>query len=581
MNLILPYFKKNIDKILLGVVCMILVDGAQILIPQIIKKAVDTLAQSRMDPSALMAQSAVIFALAIAMALLRYVWRVLLMGSARDVETGLRGQLFSHILNLSPRFFDQTRTGDIMSHATSDINHVRMAFGFGIIVLVDTLLMGGATLGIMILTHPKLTLLSMLPMPFLIYFTKILGRKMHDFHKTAQESLSMLTEMVRESFFGIRVIKVFNFEPAADKKLALAAGDYFTRNLKRAVVTALLKPLMIFFFNLSTLVIIGYGGVLVMEQQLTPGELVAFLQYMGLLAWPAIAIGWMINLYQRGMASLKRIGTLLEARPEIMGSDDPARRAGLKGDMVFENACFEYTAAVPVLSDISLAVKPGMPVGITGPPGSGKTSLVQLIAGLYPLTKGRLLIDGRDIGEFQPNDLRRQINFMSQEPFLFSGTLKENILMGRDIKGPDLDRIINICDLARTIDRMPDKLDTVVGERGVTLSGGQKQRLALARTLAAPAPVTILDDPVSQLDIDTAQKVMAGITAEFKKMSPCPSLIIISHRLSALAECERIFILDNGRITDQGRHEDLIRTSRYYRKTFNIQQFEKEAAAHE
>ncbi len=554
---------------------MILVDGFQLIIPQIIRSAVDTLAESSIDRPVLIVQCLSILGLGLAMAGLRCLWRILLMGSAREVEKGIRNHLFSHVLALDPSFYDRTKTGDIMAHATSDINHVRMAFGFGIIVLVDILLLGGATLGIMLWTHPRLTALSMIPIPFLIYFTKSLGQKMHDYHKTAQESFSILTEMVRENFFGIRVIKVFNFEPAADKKVRAAAGDYFKKNLKRAVVTALLKPLLGFFFNLSTLIIIFYGGFLVMENRLSPGELVAFLEYLGLLAWPAIAVGWMVNLFQRGTASLHRISTLLDARPRVKAPASPAAPAGLKGRIEFRDASFFYNPDTPVLSNLSMDIRPGTSIGITGPPGSGKTSLVQLIPRLYDLTSGKLLLDGRDIALFHPDDLRREIGFMAQEPFLFSGTIRENILMGREMDDTVLDRIIRVCDLEQTLERMPEGMDTLVGERGVTLSGGQKQRVALARTLAFPAPVIILDDPVSQLDTHTAEKIMSRLALEQKEMDRPYSLIIISHRLSALAGCDRVYVLKEGRIQNRGTHEDLIQRDSFYRESFRIQQFEE------
>ncbi len=572
MKLILPYFLKNRYRILMGVLCMVVVDATQLVIPQVIRSAVDTLAQSGMDRVLLIGQCLFILGLGLVMAYLRYVWRILLMGSARDVEKGLRGHLFNHLLTLDPHFFDRTKTGDIMAHATSDINHVRMAFGFGLIVLVDTLLLGGATLVLMAWTNLKLTLLAMIPMPFLIYFTKTLGQKMHDFHKSAQESFSLLTEMVRESFFGIRVIKVFNFEGAADQKIGEAAQDYFQKNLKRAVVTSLLKPLLGFFFNLSTLIIVFYGGLLVMEDRLTPGELVAFLQYLGLLAWPAIAVGWMINLYQRGMASLGRINGLLEQRPRVRPPETPVQDH-LKGGIRFDRAYFSYKGGTPVLQDISLEIRPGRAAGITGPPGSGKTSLAQLILRLYDLTSGRLLLDGKDIRSFDPDHIRKNVAFMSQEPFLFSGTIRENILMGRDLDDNHLDKIIRICHLTKTLDQMPDRMGTVVGERGVTLSGGQKQRVALARTLALPAPVIILDDPVSQLDVRTADRIMSGLSREIKTAGP--SLIIISHRLSALAGCDEILIMDQGRIQSRGTHDHLIRSNAFYRESFRIQQFEE------
>jgi ATP-binding cassette subfamily B protein len=549
---------------------MILVDGAQLIIPQVIKSAVDTLTLARVDRSGLVRQCLIIAGLGLAMAVLRYGWRILLMGSARDVERGIRDDLYRHVLNLDMVYFDRIKTGDIMAHATSDIAHVRMAFGFGLIVLVDTLLLGGTTIGIMIWTDPKLTALAMIPMPFLILFTKYLGKQMHVLHKTAQESFSMLTEQIRESFFGIRVIKVFNFERTIEQKVDLASTDYFKKNLKRACVSALLRPMLALFFNLSTLIILFYGGFLVIEQRLTPGELVAFLQYMGVLAWPIIAIGWMTNLFQRGMASLKRINNLLDAEPRVQAPPSPDRPATIKGRIRFNQAQFYHDPQQPVLTDITMDISPGNRVGITGPPGSGKTSLVQLIPRLYNLTGGTLLIDDHEISRLDPDHIREHIAFMPQEAFLFSGTIEENILLGRQIKPDRLDQIIQACDLTDTIKAMPDGLATLVGERGVTLSGGQKQRVAMARTLVVEKPIIILDDPISQLDTQTAQTIIDRL----KQMNPSATFIIISHRLSALAACDKIYILDKGIITGQGHHQELIDTNKFYADSFRVQQFE-------
>ncbi len=551
---------------------MIIVDATQLIIPQIIKQAIDILSKGSFDSKTLFFQCSYILFLGLVMAGLRYAWRNLLMGSARDLENGIRDELFNHILNLDMAYYDKIKTGDIMAHATSDINHVRMAFGFGLIAIVDTLLLGGATLVIMLWTHPALTAFAMIPMPFLVMTTRILGKKMYVFHETAQESFSKLTELVRESFFGIRIIKVYNFESIISSKVEKASRDYFNKNLKRAFVNALLKPTLILFFNLSSLIILFYGGFLVMKDTITPGELVAFLQYLGILAWPVIAIGWMTNLFQRGLASLKRINTLIDSAPNVTSPDHPVILAGLSGHITFKNVSFDYGKGSPVLSDISIVLEPGMTIGITGPPGSGKTSLVQLIPRLYNTISGKIFMDGHDINTLDLNFLRNHIAFMPQESFLFSSTIRENILMGRSVEDEKLGRIIEACCLKETLEKMPDGLETLVGERGVTLSGGQKQRITLARTLINEKPIVILDDPVSQVDTHTASKLIAAINY----MNSGSAFIIISHRISALASCDRIYILKKGRIDHSGSHKELIETNRFYRESFRVQQLEEE-----
>jgi ATP-binding cassette, subfamily B, multidrug efflux pump len=574
LKLIYPYFKKNLYKILAGILCMIVVDAAQLVIPQIIKHAIDTLNPASFDKISLFYQCIFIIFLGLIMAGLRYAWRNLLMGSARDVEKGIRDDLFRHILTLDMAYYDKGRTGDIMAHATSDINHIRMAFGFGLIVMVDTVLLGGATLAIMLWTHPKLTALAMIPMPFLILVTRALGKKMHAFHRTAQESYSQLTELVRESFFGIRIIKVFNFETIIGNKVNNASTDYFKKNLKRAFVTALLKPLLGLFFNLSTLAVLFYGGFLVIQKVLTPGELVAFLQYLGILAWPIIAIGWMTNLFQRGLASLKRMNTLLDSRPIVSSPENPHILSTTKANIIFKDVSFAYESDNTILSNINLNIQQGSSIGISGPPGSGKTSLIQLIPRLYNASKGEISFDGLNLNTMDLNALRQNIALMPQESFLFSGTIKENILMGRQTNKANLDRIIQACSLKDTLKEMPEGLDTIVGERGITLSGGQKQRIALARTLIVKKRIIILDDPISQMDTHTASKILV----QLKKMESNATFIIVSHRISALASCDKIYILKNGLIHHSGTHEELLQRDRFYKESYRVQQFEEKDA---
>jgi ATP-binding cassette subfamily B protein len=576
LKLILYYFKKNLRKIAAGVFCIIVVDLLQLVVPQVVSRAVDILADADFDRHVLLTQCAVIVGAGVIMALLRSGWRMLLMGSAWDLERGIRDELYTHMLSLDTAYYDKTRVGDIMAHATSDIVHVRMAFGFGIIALVDTLLLGSACIGIMVWTSPKLAALCLIPLPFLVLVTKNLGNRMHQYHNTAQEAFSELTEQIRESFFGIRVIKVFNFEPQVRKKTENHARDYFRKNLKRAYINALLHPLLGLFFNISTLIIVFYGGTLVMENRLSPGEFVAFIQYLGILAWPVIAIGWMTNLIQRGMASLKRINVLLNTRSQITFPEGTVMPDIVKGNIRFEKVCFSYDKKMNVLSGISMNIPAGARIGITGPPGCGKTTLLSLISRLYDPTSGRVCLDGKDLKTFDPQFLRRHISFMAQEPFLFSGTLEDNILMGKSVSDSNnrgiLDQVIKICALEETVDQMPDGLATLVGERGVTLSGGQKQRVALARTLVSAKSVILLDDPVSQLDTRTADRVIRAIN----RMNRDAVMIMVSHRLSALADCDRIYVMDNGRIADQGTHEQLKASNAFYRTSFNVQQSEGE-----
>lgn len=584
LALLIPFFKRNGKILFAGLFFMVVVDALQLFVPQIIKACIDSLRIASATPRILLYQGGMILAIGFGMAVLRYLWRIMLMKAARDMERGLREQLFRHLLYMDARYYDRTQAGDIMAHATSDINHVRMAFGIGIIVLIDTSIIGITALGIMLYTQPKLALLALLPMPGLIYLTQYLGKKTHDLHTTAQEAFSELTEQIRECFFGIRIVRVYNFTRAANDRIEGRARDYYGKNLKRAIVMSLMNPVMGFFFNLSTFIIILYGGYLVVEQLLTPGELVAFLQYLGLLSWPIISIGWMMNLYQRGMSSLARIGNILEETSEITSSDlagtqeTTANDFPLLGNIVFEHAWFSAADShdsPSILSDISLNIPAGSRVGITGPPGSGKSSLLRLIPRIYDIDRGNLLMDGQDIKTFELHALRSQMGFMAQEPFLFSATIRDNILMGRDCTHEELKELLDICDLSDTIARMPKGLDTITGERGVALSGGQKQRITLARALLGGPPVLLLDDPISQLDTRTANRILSRIKTAFVKKEFSSTLVITSHRISAIANCDVILVMEKGKIVAHGTHKELLAKNAFYQNTFAVQQFEE------
>jgi ATP-binding cassette subfamily B protein len=558
---------------------MLVIDSIQLVIPAILKKTVDMLANNLYDNIFLLKASLIIIALGLLMTFLRYWWRILLMGSARNVEKGIREQLYTHILTLDQSYYDKTKTGDIMAHATSDINHIRMAFGFGIIALTDIILLGIATIAIMLYLNVKLTLFALIPMPVLIIVTKILGKKMHSFHEIAQASYSSLTEIVRESFYGIRVIKVFNFEDFVSQKVEIFSKDYFGKNIKRAFITAVLKPFMVFVFNFSTGIVLFYGGYLVIKKALSPGELVAFIQYISILAWPMIAFGWLTNLMQRGLASLKRINALLDAKPDVINSFNPVqlktgqdKHTGKYQDMIkFKNIDFSYNKKNYVLKNISMEIKNGASAGITGRPGSGKTSLVQLLVRLYNCTSGNIYIDTSDINSIDLTSLRENIAYAPQESFLFSGTIKENIVMGKNIPKARLNKILQACMLEETISLMSQGLDTIVGERGITLSGGQKQRIALARTLIQEKRIIILDDPISQMDTDTASEVIKNINI----IKNDATLIIVSHRIAALTPCDNIYILNNGSIEDTGTHKNLIKQSSFYKNAYDVQLFEE------
>jgi ATP-binding cassette subfamily B protein len=577
LDLIKPYFAENRYAIAAGLLCLIAVDFLQLVIPRIIKKAVDDITTFNAGTEKLLIYSLSIMAIALMMSFFRYLWRKYLIGTSRIVEEGLRNRLFVHIQTLSSSYFDRTKTGDLMAHATNDIQHVRMAIGMGMVALTDAVVLGSAAIGFMAYINTTLTLFAVIPMPLIIFGTRFFSRRMHRLYRNAQESFSELTEAVREQFAGIHLIKAYATEREESLIIDKKSKNYLNKNMKLVKVTGAFFPMMLLFSNISLAIVLYLGGRKTIYSDITPGDLVAFISYLGLVTWPMMATGWVTNLIQRGKASLERIDTILKTVPEI--SDKTAARNVIikEGKICFEKVGFSYNkGAAPVLTDIDLCVKKGTVTGIAGPPGSGKTTLLSLIPRLYDVAEGRITIEDNDIRDVRLSDLRANISFTPQEPFLFSGTIRENITFGRDyINNADLEKAVELASLTGTIKAFPKGIDTIVGERGIILSGGQKQRIALARAFLSDTPMLILDDPVSQVDVETGSKIINNI----KIMSAEKGVLIVSHRLSAISYADRIIVLDKGKITESGNHRELLALGGYYAKTFKMQEIEEEMNA--
>ncbi|MFZ5572057.1 MAG: ABC transporter ATP-binding protein [Thermodesulfobacteriota bacterium] len=573
-KLIQPFLSEGRHAIIIGIACLLIVDGLQLFIPRVVKWAVDDVTSLTADFSKLGRYAAWIVGTAVVIALLRYVWRRCLIGMSRRVEEGLRNLLFQHVQTLSASYFDHTRTGDLMAHATNDINHVRMAVGMGMVALTDAVFLGVAATGFMMYIHVKLTFFALLPMPLIVFSARFFSRRMHRNYQRVQSAFAEMTETVREKFAGIRIVKAYTLETASAEKLASISEKYVRRNLSLVRITGSFYPLMILFTNLALVMVIFLGGRQTIRGDITTGDFVAFINYLQLMTWPMMALGWVTNLVQRGAASLDRINHILQTRPEI---DDPPAASPLKpvaGHLCFENVSFSYEAGKPpALTGVNFAMAAGETLGIVGPPGSGKTSLLRLIPRLYDVSSGRILIDGIPLTEVSLPDLRRGIAFIPQEPFLFSGTIRENICLACADAHPDrLDRALEIALMKEMIASFPAGLDTLVGERGVVLSGGQKQRIALARAVFYDAPVLVLDDPISQVDAATG----AAIIDNLRGLGREKTILIVSHRLSAVRHADRIIVMENGAIIDSGDQELLMsREGGYYAATYRLQQLEE------
>jgi ATP-binding cassette subfamily B protein len=562
LGLVAPIFRRYRYRLLLGFMALLGVDFLQLTIPRYLKKGVDSLADGSATGHSLVVIGGYILCTAIFIAILRFGWRTLIIGFSRRLEKILRNRLFSHILEMDQPFFDRHTTGDIMAHATNDLSAVQMASGMGMVAAADALVMSTAALFFMANISLPLTLIALIPMPLLAICTRILSGKLHKRFDRVQEQFSLLTEFARNTMVSIRLIKGYTRERRQIKEFEVLGARYVAGNLKVAVIQGLLFPVSTLVGNAGMLLVLYFGGKLVIANRITLGDFVAFVTYMYMLIWPMMAVGWVTNLAQRGLTSLARIYRLLAAQPLLDNSGQLSDEPRIQSfAFSCRNLHFSYPAGGgPALDRIDLEIGPGI-LGVAGRTGSGKSTLCRLLTRQYPVAPGRLFFSGHDVNDYAPSTIRSQVSYVSQQPVLFSGSVAENISLA--IPEATTEEIKNAARLAGIHDEimaMQDGYDSTIGERGLRLSGGQKQRIAIARALLADRPILIIDDALSALDVETEQQVFQGIRSRLQGKT----VLIVSHRLRLLSGADRVIILDRGRIVDQGSHQQLLARNDFY-----------------
>jgi len=568
-----PYLWRYRRGLALGMGALAVKDIMQAALPLVMRSGVDALTKGfRIE---LVFQfAALLVLLSIIKGIFQYWMRVILIGISRDVEYDLRNDLFSHLVTLSSDFYGKYRTGDIMARATNDLNAVRMMLGPGIMYWTDTMFTAVLLIGIMVTVNWQLTLFCLIPAPLVSIAVVLFGRRIHDRFESIQKQFSDISSRVQENLSGVRVIRAYAQENGEMRKFEVLNQDYVDQNIGLARLSALFMPLLQALIGFGFLIVLLAGGYQLLEHRISLGSFVMFNTFMGMLIWPMIALGWVVNLMQRGIASWNRIMELIEQKPSIVGGEG-ARTWTVSGELKFENIEVRYPTGA-ALANVDLTIPAGNTVAIVGHTGSGKSTLVSLIPRLLDPTRGTVSLDGVPLRELDPEWLRRQIGLVPQETFLFSAILAENIAWGvEDAPPAAIARAAELAGLGPDIASFPAGYETLIGERGLTLSGGQKQRVAIARAILRDPRILILDDALSSVDTLTEERILEGL-ADLRRGR---TTILISHRVSTVRNADRIFVLEHGEIVEEGSHRELVANGGYYADLYQKQLLEEELQA--
>lgn len=570
---LLPYARRYRRRIAAGLALVVFSNVFALAWPYLLKLGIDAL-ENGTTPGRLATYAGAIVGFSLLGGIGRYLMRELMNGMSRRVENDLRDDYFAHLLRLAPDFYQRVPTGELMSRATNDIPAVRMVIGPAIMYLVNTAAVSIIALTMLILIDPRLTILAILPLlmvpPVVLYF----GREIHRRFEAIQAQFGRISTMAQENLAGARIVRAYVQEDAQARAFTELSREYMTHNLRLAKVWGLFHPALMLLTGLGAVIVLGVGGRDVIMGRITIGDFVAFAFYLLQLIWPMIALGWVINLFQRGAASMGRIQEIMAEAPSITDAERPVEIATPLGAIEFRNVSFRYPSTERlVLRDISFIIQPGQTIAIVGPTGSGKSSIVRLIPRLYDPDEGEILLDGVPLKQIPLEQLRGLISMVPQEPFLFSETLGANIAFGLQ-DGYDearVEKAAKVAQLADTIRDFPQGYDTQLGERGINLSGGQRQRATLARALTRDSPVLILDDALSSVDTHTEMRILAGLQDVLRQHTS----LIVSHRVTAVKDADLILVIDDGEIVERGVHSELLAAGGTYARLLRRQLLEE------